>query len=56
MCVNFDPGAHVIFASGFAFETWCDMRLRGHRDEIVPYWRIQHQEQDLGEMKTLEKG
>jgi len=24
MCVNFDPGAHVIYASGFAFETRCD--------------------------------
>ena len=24
MCVNFDPDAHVIYASGFAFETGCD--------------------------------
>ena len=24
MCVNFDPDARVIYASGFAFETGCD--------------------------------
>ena len=30
MCVNFDPGAHVIYASDFAFETGCDILCHRH--------------------------
>ena len=30
MCVNFDPGAHVIYASGIAFETGCDTLCHRH--------------------------
>jgi len=32
MCLNFDPGAYVIYAFGFAFETGCDTRPHGHSE------------------------
>ena len=36
MCVNFDPDAHVIYASGFAFETGYDTHLLLHLNNLLP--------------------